>query len=588
MKTERVKILVLLLGIVFVLAMIPIAQIIINVYGSWQGVPPSLTNDQFYYMARLKQISNGYLFVGNPYILEYKNSLAPAFFVADWLAAIPLLLGLSLNATAALNMVFWPMILIILLYFIFEQLGLKPKESLVASVLTYLQVYWLMVRPVVMQTVFPFFALFILSYILWIKSPLNKKNIIFLTLSCAASLYVYTYLWQIVYITLFLTAIFLIFKRNWKILTALLFSGVISIVLAVPTIIYMIKQINSSFYWESMARIGLVFTRIPTMNFFVYGYWIIIAFVLGILVYSLNFHKEEDSDILTLFFLTGTALLIASGSNIVLGKELETANHIGRFIIFWFSMPLIYFLVCLWRRREGIASLFVIKKMFLCLVVSAAIFVFLQNFYSQLAPFVNDNKARTILVQDYAKPMEWLNKNVPSEQVVWTLNQNIEAYIPILTHNYLLFSGSAVLQLMPSTEIEERYLVSNYFNNLTLQDIERDFGLYAGAGVAIHQYKTHNREVRVCQILHLEKLGYSCGKIETDVFFKGEDYFINLYNKYINEIKPNIKEYLKKYEVSYILLNKKIDQLELPLTSLPDLNRVYQDDRFEIYKITRL
>lgn len=591
MRTERAKTLMLLLGIIFILSAIPIAQIIISVYGNWQGVPPpGITVDQSYYFARINEIKDGYPFMGNPYTFEYRNSMAPAFFVPDWLAAIPLLLGLSLTATAGFNMVLWPLLLGLICYFIFEQLGLKPKESLLASILSYLQVYWLMARPVSMQMVFPFFALFILSYILWFRSPFDKKNILFLTLSSAASFYIYAYLWQIIGIALFLTSIFLIFKKNWRVLLVLVFSGIASIVIALPAIVYTIKQISSPFYWETMARISLTLTRIPTREFLNYSRWVIIAIVLGLIILFLSFRKKEDEyyrDMFTPFVITGTALIIAAGSNIVFAKEMETAVHIGRFIIFWFSIFFLYFLVQFWRRRVEISELSLVKKIIIGAFILIALSGYLRNFYDQSVHFFTRiNKAVIVSAQDYAGPAEWLNKNVPPEQVIWTMsNLGIESYIPLLTRHYLLFSEWSTLQLMPSTEIEERYLVASYFRDLTLSNIERDFRIYAGTGASIHQYKTHNREVIVCNMLRLEKFGYSCGKMETDISFKGEGYFINLYEKYIKEIKPNIKAKLKKYGVSHILVDKEIDEFKIPITDLQGLEMAYQDNRFVIYKI---
>lgn len=590
MRTERAKTLMLMLGVVFILSAIPIAQIIVCVYGNWHGVPPpGVTVDQFYYLARLKQIDNGYPFMGNPFIFEHRNALAPAFFVPDWISAIPLLLGLSLNATAAFNMVFWPLLLSLICYFIFEQLGLKPGQSLFASVLAYFQVYWLMARPVSMQLIFPFFALFLLSYILWLKSPLDKKRILFLILSFASSFYIYAHLWIIIFTMLFLTCIFLIFKKQWKPVSVLLFSGVISVVLALPAIMYTVRQIADPFYWETMARISLVFTRIPPMEFFYYSYWVFIAIVLGLIIWFLDLRENEDrypSHSLIIFFITGIALLIAAGSNIVLQKEMETANHIGRFIIFWFSIFYVYFLFQLWSKRMAINCLPLIKKALICLAALAASFLFLKNSYIQILDFfARIDKNDIVSAQDYALPFAWLDGNLPPEQVIWTLDLNTELYAPLLTRHYLLFSELAGLQLMPAKELEERYLVSNYFSDLTLEDIERDFRRYTGTGVAIHQYKTHNREVRACQILRLEKFGYSCGKIETDISFKGEDYFIDLYDKYINEIKPNIKAELKKYRVSHILMDKGSDKLKMPITDLRGLEIAYQDGRFVIYKI---
>ena len=102
--------------------------------------------------------------------------------------------------------------------------------------------------------------------------------------------------------------------------------------------------------------------------------------------------------------------------------------------------------------------------------------------------------------------------------------------------------------------------------------------------MAIHEYKTYNRKVKFCRILLLHKLGVNCGEETNAVSFKGEKYFVDLYNQYKNDIKPNIKEKLKKFNVSYIVKDKNEGKMLMPEEIL-GTELVWKNDRFEIYTI---
>jgi len=139
--------------------------------------------------------------------------------------------------------------------------------------------------------------------------------------------------------------------------------------------------------------------------------------------------------------------------------------------------------------------------------------------------------------------------------------------------------------LVSQKEVEERYLTSNYFSNFSLTDIADALWEYGGVGNAVHQYKTHNREVKFCRILRLNLFGYDCGQEAVSAAaFKGPQYFIDLYNQYQNEIKPNIDRQLKKFNVSYILVDK-ANSPDADLGKIGNINPVYQDKGFVIYKI---
>src|SRR3989344_4737718 len=95
--------------IIFVsfLAVIPITHTYFQNGSSWAGVVPSFVNDDLYYYARMNNITNGYPFIGNPYYFEHRQEISPAFFVSDWIATIPMKLGVSFILTISFNFIFW-------------------------------------------------------------------------------------------------------------------------------------------------------------------------------------------------------------------------------------------------------------------------------------------------------------------------------------------------------------------------------------------------------------------------------------------------------------------------------------------------
>lgn len=578
--------LILLVVFAVVLALAPAVQIFFQTKGAWRGVIPEYPKDALLYFARMMQVAHGYPFMGNPYIWEYRMAPALSFFVADWLTAVPLLLGISFTATVLFNIVFWSVLFCIICYLLFLKLELKPWQSVFAAGLSYTQVYWLMLRPVVMQTVFPAYLVFLLAYLLWFKFPASKKRIIFLAVASAIAFYIYTFLWQIVAVSFVFTYAYLIIKKRWEGVRSLIISNSVAAILAFPMLMYTIKQSASSFYWETLLRVNLVYTRLPTPEVYYYGRWVVLAIVLC-LIFRFIDSKQMDSskkrDLFVAVCITGLSLLAASVSNVVLNKEVDTASHIGRFTVLWFSVVFCALIPLFWSRLSKNNQISLPKKVIIGILLLGVSFGYIRNSF-RATSFSNVVHLDVVSIQDYAGPLNWIDKNVSSEQVVWILNPKIDVYVPILTHNYTLFDLNADEYLMPSDEIIERYMVSHYFDNLSLADIKRDYSEYAGAGERA-QYQAHNRWVSVCDMFLLQKLAYTCGNIETEISYKGEQYFSELQDRYMRQIVPNIRSELAKYHVSYILVDTKTDQFKKPLKSIGLLTLVYKDDTFEIYKI---
>lgn len=584
---SRNKYPILFFLLVIFLAAIPIIQVILITGSEWQGVPPPYISDDLYYYSRIHEVADGHIFIGNPYFLEHNSEMAPAFFVADWLATLPMILSHSIIFTIVFNLFIWSLITFFLLYKLLCSFKIPKKYSLLGALLCYLQVYWLVLRPVVMQIIFPFMILFWWAFFIWWKEPFKKNNIIFLTLTASFNFYIYSYSWQVVLITFFLTFLLLVVLKEWRKLISLIKINLLTLLLSLPIIIYTLKQISHPSYWETMYRIILTNTHFPAYSAYSYGRWIIIVLVLFFLT-ILWLNKGNRKTILSspafmFCLITGCALLISSVSNIITGKDMQIAGHIARFIILWFSISCVYYSFYFFSNVKKLNELPFKKIIILSLIIVVCFIGIIRNFPRSI-PFWGVNFKQSLDVQNYAGPLTWLDKNTLEPSVIWA-NNLVSNYIPILTKHYVLFCNAGGLHLVSSKEVEERYLISHYFEDLNKEDLKKDFRVYAGAGSAVDAYKVHNRKVKICRLIKLDYFGYNCGEIVDAISYKGDKYFNDLFNWYTNEIKLDINKKLKKFHTAFIIQDKKYDfawQSEM----IKGTQLIYQDERFLIYRIS--
>ncbi|MFH1522349.1 MAG: hypothetical protein ABIE43_00845 [Patescibacteria group bacterium] len=585
----------ILVIVAIVFTILPIFDIIRSSNFSWQEPGALIIPFSGYYLDRLNEIKDGNIFLGNPYFIEHNQELAPAFFVADWVAYLPMLFGLSLPYSIIFNLFLWSLVFLILSFYIFNQAGVKKAVSAVGAILVYLIGYSLIIAPVSMQTIYPFYLLILLAFILWLEDPASRPKQIFLTLSLAACFYVYTYLWQIALTTCFLfLAYFLITKRKKEALVLLRILG-LALLLSLPLFIYTFKQIMHPFYWETMQRIGFIKTHLPTAEVYYSGRWVILSLILWLWPRFINkdLGQNRQYNLLSIYFsLTGLSLVIVSASNFITGKELELAQHIVRFIKVWLGFSLISFVYFLFNNFNYFkASAIKLKNQ---LIVLALLLIVAGGAYGYLA----DSSFYYFQTRiDYSKQIDeykqiqmvlgWLDKQERVPVVIMASHRSeFNRYVTTLTKHYVLFSDAGVLHLLSNKEAEERFLLNSTINRLSLKDIENDYQLFAGNGNALHPYKTHNRQVKICKILHLDLLNFNCGQeVVDEVSFKGEKYFADLFDRYQTEIIPNASRLLKKFNVSYILIDKIVDS-NIVITGFSNINVAYQNQRFIVYKFS--
>jgi hypothetical protein len=281
--------------------------------------------------------------------------------------------------------------------------------------------------------------------------------------------------------------------------------------------------------------------------------------------------------------LSGFGMWVMQASNLITGKWLETGEHVRILLLPWLAFASLALGVLLWQRRAlfsrhlqyGLVAIFGVLAL-------ANAYFFNQYFSPFLNPYANEKSWQER--QLYAGPFTWLEEHEPEPVVVWSNpNDVLATHLPIFTRHFVLYAYWGILELVPDSEVRERYLISQYFNNPNEEDLKRDLANYVGRQVAFHNAKTIERGIKICRLLFFWDSGKDCGTLPTSVSLLGEQFFVDLEKQFKDDIKPNIKTYLKKYHVTYILKDMMLDTRYLPKTL--GATRVYEDGRFELWKL---
>ncbi|MGD0328604.1 MAG: hypothetical protein ABSB00_02755 [Minisyncoccia bacterium] len=576
---------VVLMVIILVLTTIPVIDTFLVLGNAWQGFPPSF-GDETMYFAHMHTIAEGYVNDGNPYFLEHRNDPPLVIFGGAWLNAVPLLAGIPFDAALMFNFIIWSLAFAALFYWLFREWRVPRWIAVASTVFLYLQSYEHVWRAVNLQTVYPFFFLFLIALTRFLRER-SRKNIGLLAAATALSFYFFSYLWQTVVITLGILALYALVRKNWKLLKATLLSSIIGGIIGLPVPLLMLWLSRSSpYFWESIGRLGLVNTHLPMAEVVYSGGWIGVALAFLALLYWRMRTLRKDTEFMSLFLflgISGLGIWIMQGSNLITGKLLETGEHMRAFIAPWLVFATVLLGIYLYKRRAQLTR----KWRWFSVIVIAACSIASILFFNLYGPFINPetNSEFWYTEQLYVKPLAWLDKTEKNPVVVWSdpVNDEITGVLPVFTKHFTLFTTAATWELVSESEIRERYLISQYFNNPTVDSLKANMSVYLGRQDAYHRAATIDRSVKICRTMYFWDKNKNCGILLTPAELLGDKFFANLEQEFQTDIKPNIKMYLKKYHVSYILKDDILDPQYHP--EKLGAMRVYNDGRFEIYRV---
>src|SRR3989344_7030238 len=323
--------------------LVPAIFVIYQVGGweNWQGILPAGTTDSLYYYARIHEVTDGHALIGNPYVYENRGGITPAQFLPDIVSAVPMLLGLPFNLAVMVNMFVWSLAFLTLTFVLYGLLRVPRWWAFLWSVILYISVYAFVIKPTVMQIVYPVFLVFLIALFKFLHEPHNRKIQFLLSIVAASTFYTYAYLSYFVLLTLTFIFFWYLFTRRFKELRVLVLVGAFSGLLLIPFGLFTLMQMSGHYYLETFRRLGLVYTHIPAIEAFFFGRWIVIGLgALGLLWKFFPKSDEGDSVRKVFWLATGMALLVGLVLNIITGVEFTLAIHMGRFVRVWMVLIL--------------------------------------------------------------------------------------------------------------------------------------------------------------------------------------------------------------------------------------------------------
>jgi len=549
----------------------------------WQGVLPRGTTDSLYYYARIREVVDGHPLIGNPYAYEHRDALSPAFFLPDVVSAAPVVLGVPFNIAMLINMFVWSFAFLFLSFSLLQLARLPARWAAIWSALAYVGAYSFMLRPTVMQIVYPVFVIFLIALLKFLYEPLIRRRIIWLSLAAAFPFYVYSYLSYIVLVIFVFLSFWFLCTRRYSEFRALVSAGIGTAFLLIPFGIYTLMQMSGPYYLEMFRRIGLVYTHLPAIETYYYGRWVVLGLiVLGLLWRFFPRERVDDSERKVFWLASGAGLFVCLFLNVITGVELTLGVHIGRFVMPWMifitgaALYEWYAARGAWPNRR--IPYLVVSVLLLALIGGAV-----RDVSRGLDFFGFNTRGETVAdVQAYATPLSWLDEHVPEQSVVWA-NESISQYLPIMTKQYVLFQLGAGLHALSDDELTDRYLLAHSLGTVTVEDLKRDFERYAGAGASNLQPLAQNHRAWLCRFFARFTDARDCSSYTDGITLRGEAYFDALEQRF-KTIQKQRNTFLQQFHVAYLLVDRAHDDTE----GISFAHPLYDDGRFSILPITAL
>jgi hypothetical protein len=520
-------------------------------------VLPEIQADLLYYLTQAKEVLDGHPRLGNPYIIEHANGYFPGLLLPIWLIALPGILGVSINTLFVINAFVYSIVLSSVLFVICKKhIGTAPWIAAGIALLGLASLHNLMIRPAIMQTVFPAFALFTLTVFGVLENPQSRNRYIALALMTAFTFYLYPFLWMITFTVIGLLTLATLYQRNWSVLRRLILMGVAIVILCLPQILISIGLFTDPSAHELHFRVGLVETHLihPWSILFAKYTFIIVG---GLLLLRRH-RKLRTPEVLLL--LLASAVIIGTCSNLISGKEMNFDTHFWRIGMFVNIIAIAVFAKAIHgpKAQRIIASMCLVAVMIPTInrvAIRAGGFVYLTR------PAAGRTYHKSI--QEFDDVFHFFNKGAITNAVIMAPD-TLSAYIPLYTKNYIFFVGPAKYHSISGDELLERFLIKN---------IDRVDAKYLTDNIIVYAGWKAERETFTANAFggNMQPIDWMGGKEFIDATLARSAIIDNEYGKS-----------LRQFQIDYIV----IDILSAVNPRLPaESKSIYQTERFTIYKV---
>ncbi len=453
-KVKRHWVAILIAIVLGILLVLPFFYFQSALREEYKGVQREFIDDELFYMARIKDVIDGYQTLGNAYLYEHKNQLPQQLFLPEFILAQPLkILNLNIVQGRILYSFLLPVLAFILTYIAFYLIQPSRLWANLFAVFLFFGLYlFKFTRPVIPQFVFLFWLSQFIFLWQFLKSPSNRTFKLLSILNFGLLFYIYPFYWTF-YLVFLAVLIFFYFFRNKAIskqFLKILIGGLI-IGLVYFCLTFLASQLPE--YQETLTRLQLVFSRSPSE---IKSSALALAVLLFIA--TLYWPKTIKPKKETMFFITGiVSVILVTNQNIITGLKFEFGHY--RMLAIFFSALTFYYL---WNNL--ISLNFKIRSLILSLVIIMSF----GGVYSYIQRVVRISD-QDIYAQKYADVFDWFNANTPKDSVVYA-NEEISQLVPVYTSNNVFYVRSSNLFFISDPEVLERFILNNYF-----EKFDRDF-----------------------------------------------------------------------------------------------------------------
>ncbi len=553
-----------ILACVLVLAVvaIPLAYISLVTGSFVPYVLPSLQPDTEYYLALIREVLDGNIWLGNPYIKEYAHLQSPSVYLPVWIAAVPGALGLSIQQLALFNLVFFHIVTGMLLYvFLLRVTGNKTWLSALMTSVGVAYVHNWLVRPVIMQTIFPIFLLFLIALEGFLRTE-KTRWVIALGLIAVLSFYMYLYLWMVVFAGLGLLTLWKLWNKQWKQVQLLVLMWLGIFLLIFPEALRLSANFSDALSLEVSQRLGVVRTHLVRPVTLFNAKYVMLALVGIVGIHRLRkMSWHSGSQALGIALL---AVLLATFSNVVTGVDINLITHLWRLGL------LLTASACAWFLAQSGGSLVAKSVSLFCagllLLTMGSHIAWRANAFTYLREFSLQQEQQSAGV-----PLKILEK-LP--QGVVLAGERLSCSIPVYTHHTVVHCGSAYYHTVPTRELLERYLLQHLTS--TNADIIRD-GVLSVAGLGATQ-RAIDANVRnsFCRTT-----GFCTDDGRTYMPFDmaGGDGAVAEGKNIQRALQKNIPGALERFAVSYIVIDRSLPE-NPPMPARAKI--LYEDPRWVV------
>ena len=550
------------------------------------GIWPEVVDDQSFYWARAKDVMDGHPFLSNAYLAEHKEGLPQQLFLAEYLLAQPIkLLGISVQSGQLAYNFILPLIAFLLTYAALYLISKSRILSAIAAIFLFFGLYLMaFIRPISPQFNFIFWLTqFILLWLL--INPHNNSNLqiysnstnkirsirVFIrrfgllganALNFGLLFYIYPYYWTF-YLILFglLAAVYFIYERQLSYKIMSIVGG--GLLLAIPYFYFNYLASQLPYYFETLTRLGMIYTRFPS------GVRTVLVSVVGLAILAaLIYRKIINADAKTIFFGAGfLTSIIAVNQHLLTGKNFEFSSHYDIGAMFFLVFALAY-LIGNYLKKLPNTTIHRCIVVFIVLILGAAASYGLFS-YSRSVFAINEN---AVYQQNYSPILKWLNENTPEDSVVYA-NTDLSRLIPVYTANNVFYVREANLFFISDEEVLDRFILNNFFEKFNENFVTENVrSIYGTRYINAYGHAVQGNKLR--RLLSF--------KPEPEIYLP-EDAIQKVMTRAKESQNGNFAEEIKNYRADYLIWDKN-KNLEWKIGK-NNFDLVFQTTDVLIYKI---